>query len=120
MDEQNHGAETAAQPISEKGKQPEASQLINRRRFFKVLGSGLAVAFVFQDVFSLTAHGESLAGAEKLPESQVGAWLHIGANGTVTVFTGKVEVGQNIRTSLAQVVAEELRVPLKAIKMVMG
>ena len=36
------------------------------------------------------------------------------------VFTGKVEVGQNIRTSLAQLVAEELRVPFDAITMVMG
>ena len=36
------------------------------------------------------------------------------------VFTGKVEVGQNIRTSLAQLVAEELRVPFDSIAMVMG
>ena len=50
----------------------------------------------------------------------VGAWLHIGQNGEVTVFTGKVEVGQNIRTSLAQAVAEELRTPLDSIRMVMG
>ncbi len=39
---------------------------------------------------------------------------------SVTVFTGKVEVGQNIRTSLAQAVAEELRVPFDSITMVMG
>ena len=37
------------------------------------------------------------------------AWIHIGGDGRVTVFTGKVEMGQNIRTSLAQQVAEELR-----------
>ena len=36
------------------------------------------------------------------------------------MFTGKVEVGQNIRTSLAQQVAEELRVPFDSIEMVMG
>jgi len=36
------------------------------------------------------------------------------------VFTGKVEVGQNIRTSLAQLVAEELKVSFEAITMVMG
>ena len=50
----------------------------------------------------------------------VGAWLHIAADGKVKVFTGKVEVGQNIRTSLAQQVAEELRVPFDSITMVMG
>src|SRR5262249_42372777 len=38
----------------------------------------------------------------------------------VTVYTGKVEVGQNIRTSLSQVVAEELRLPLSAIELVMA
>ena len=40
---------------------------------------------------------------------EIGAWLHVGEDGAVTVYTGKVEVGQNIRTSLTQVVAEELR-----------
>ena len=50
----------------------------------------------------------------------IGAWLHIGEDGTVTVFTGKTEVGQNIRTSLAQAVAEELRAPIASIKLVMA
>ena len=40
--------------------------------------------------------------------------------GRVTVYTGKVEIGQNIRTSLAQAVADELRVPVTTIAMVMG
>ena len=48
------------------------------------------------------------------------AWIHIGEDGTVNVFTGKVEVGQNIRTSLSQIVAEELMVPLSSITMIMG
>lgn len=47
-------------------------------------------------------------------------WLCIEADGTVEVYTGKVEVGQNIRTSLAQAVAEELRLPLDAIRLVMA
>jgi isoquinoline 1-oxidoreductase len=55
----------------------------------------------------------------ELPK-ELSAWLHIAADGQVKVFTGKVEVGQNIRTSLAQLVAEELRVPFDAITMVMG
>src|SRR5207344_2122093 len=48
------------------------------------------------------------------------AWLHIDKDGLVTVFTGKVEMGQNIRTSLSQQVAEELRVAVDAIRVVMG
>ena len=48
------------------------------------------------------------------------SWLHISENGEVTAFTGKVEVGQNVRTSLAQQVAEELRVPLASVRLIMG
>src|SRR5262249_33608131 len=51
---------------------------------------------------------------------EIGAWLHIGKDGQITVFTGKAEVGQNIRTSLTQVVAEELRVAPTAIRLVMA
>jgi len=39
---------------------------------------------------------------------------------TVTAFCGKVEIGQNIRTSLAQTVADDLRVPFESVRMVMG
>ena len=58
-------------------------------------------------------------GRRQVPES-LDSWLHISETGQVTVFTGKVEVGQNIRTSLAQQVSEELRVPISTITMVMG
>ena len=51
---------------------------------------------------------------------ELGAWLHIAEDGTVTAYSGKAEVGQNIRTSLAQAVAEELRVDVASIRMVMG
>ena len=50
----------------------------------------------------------------------MGAWLHIGETGIISVYTGKVEVGQNARTSLTQAVAEELRAPLSSIQMVMA
>ena len=51
---------------------------------------------------------------------ELAAWLHIDEQGRVTAYTGKVEIGQNIRTSLAQTIADELRVPLTAITMVMA
>ena len=56
---------------------------------------------------------------DSLPK-EIDAWLHVGENGKVTVYTGKVEVGQNIRTSLTQAVAEELHVPPEKIEIVMG
>jgi nicotinate dehydrogenase subunit B len=49
-----------------------------------------------------------------------GAWIHVGADGVATAFTGKVDVGQDNRTALSLVVAEELRVPLAAVRLVMG
>src|ERR1035437_2703345 len=54
----------------------------------------------------------------ELPDA-VDTWLRIADDG-VTVFTGKVEVGQGIRTSLAQAVAEELEVQPGRVRMVMG
>lgn len=97
---------------------PLHSFAINRRQFFKILGGGVAVAFVVTDpVVSVLARENSLAGID---DSQVNAWIHIGENDIITVYTGKVEVGQNIRTSLAQMVAEELYVKVDAIQMVMG
>ena len=51
---------------------------------------------------------------------ELAAWLHIDEHGRVTAYTGKVEIGQNVRTSLAQTIADELRVPLASIAMVMA
>jgi CO/xanthine dehydrogenase Mo-binding subunit/aerobic-type carbon monoxide dehydrogenase small subunit (CoxS/CutS family) len=48
------------------------------------------------------------------------AWIHIGRDGTVTAFTGKVNVGQDNRTALRLVVAAELGAPLGAVRLVMG
>src|SRR5437868_1719241 len=87
---------------------------LDRRKFLALTGGGLVVAFVLQDILSFS--GET----SQVPESGVAAWIHIGEDGKVTVYTGKVEVGQNIRTSLAQLVAEELMVPLSSITMIMG
>src|SRR5580700_4666580 len=48
------------------------------------------------------------------------AWVHVGADGSVTAFTGKVEAGQGTRTALGQLVAEELAVPPARVRVVMG
>jgi nicotinate dehydrogenase subunit B len=48
------------------------------------------------------------------------AWLAFEKDGTVTAFSGKVELGTGVRTALAQIVAEELDLPLERVHMVMG
>ncbi|MGC2802766.1 MAG: molybdopterin cofactor-binding domain-containing protein, partial [Candidatus Acidiferrum sp.] len=89
-----------------------------RRDFFKFLGAGIAV---FVAAKSSAASQETLGTRgyhqEELPEN-ITAWLHIGEDGKVTAFTGKVEIGQNIRTSLAQTVADELHVSFESVSMV--
>lgn len=90
---------------------------LDRRDFLKVLGGGILVCLTPKLAYSQES-GRSFGG-HQLPKD-INAWLHIDANGCVKVFTGKVEVGQNIRTSLAQAVAEELRAPFDSITMIMG
>ena len=90
---------------------------LDRRDFLKVLGGGLLVGALVRPVEAQES-GRGFGGHE-LPQ-ELSAWLHISEEGQITVLTGKVEIGQNIRTSLAQQVAEELRVPMESIGMVMG
>ena len=48
------------------------------------------------------------------------SWVRINPEGTITIFSGKVEYGQGLKTALAQIAADELDVPLEKIRMVMG
>ncbi len=90
----------------------------DRRDFIKTLGGGLLILLVTPRLEGQES-GRARGGDDRLP-LDVNAWLHMADTGAVTAFTGKVEVGQNIRTSLTQAVAEELHVPLESISLVMG
>jgi len=96
---------------------------IDRRDFAKLVGAGIAVFLISKGALAQQQQGESGGrggfGGQSMPKD-ISAWLHINEDGAVTVYTGKVEIGQNIRTSLAQAVAEELRTPFESITMVMG
>jgi nicotinate dehydrogenase subunit B len=93
---------------------------VDRREFFRFLGAGVLIVCVLKDARALQESGAAQGAQGPSLPKEIGAWLHIGEDGSVTVYTGKVEVGQNIRTSLTQAVAEELHVPVSAIQMVMG
>ena len=75
------------------------------------------------DLFRLYGAGIVVLVAASPPHpgtQDIEVWLHLGVQGRVTVGTGKAEVGQNIRTSLAQAVADEMPVPLNLIQIVLG
>ncbi|HEV2420785.1 MAG TPA: molybdopterin cofactor-binding domain-containing protein [Candidatus Acidoferrales bacterium] len=91
---------------------------LDRRSFMKSIGGGVAVFLVAKGAFAQES-GRGRGMREQMP-NEIDLWLHIPPGGRVTVFTGKVEIGQNIRTSLSQTVADELHVSLDAIEMVMG
>ena len=84
---------------------------IDRREFLK--GAGALVVS-----FSLPEIGFAQAQDPKL--QQLDAWLAVGADGQVTVFCGKVELGTGVQTALAQIVAEELDVAFGRVFMLMG
>lgn len=91
----------------------------SRREFFKFLGAGVFVACAASKAGAFQESGGGRRNSEELPK-EIDTWLHIGEDGSITAFTGKVEVGQNIRTSLTQAVAEELKVSVSSVRMVMG
>lgn len=91
---------------------------LRRRDFFRLIGGGIVVCVCAGSALAQES-GVHRRNEEELPQD-ISAWLHIAEDGSVTVYTGKVEMGQNIRTSLSQQVAEELRVPLEWIQLVMG
>jgi len=90
---------------------------IQRRSFVKMLGGGIFIFFQPWDIFNLSdlalPQGRSLT-------KDYNAFLQIAADGTVSCFTGKIEMGQGAITSLPQIMADELNIPLEKVKMVMG
>ena len=91
--------------------------MTSRRDFLKA-GGALVLFFSLEN-------SQGQAAPARLPGSlnnnrMLNAWLRIDADGTVTIYTGKIELGQGIGTALAQIAADELDVEMKRIRMVHG
>jgi nicotinate dehydrogenase subunit B len=88
------------------------------RRDILKSGGALIVAF------SLPASGEASAqaapAAKPVALTEVDSFLAVDAKGAVTVYSGKVDLGTGVETALAQIVADELDVPLHAVRIVQG
>jgi isoquinoline 1-oxidoreductase len=89
---------------------------LNRRSFVQVLGAGIAVAVSPMPGLAQQRRG----GRDGGEVSNVATRIHLGKDGIVTVMSGKVEIGQGSRAELAQAAAEELRLPVSRIQMVLS
>jgi isoquinoline 1-oxidoreductase len=83
---------------------------VNRREFLEIAGAGLLI------VATAPILDAQRGGGAGTLETR----LHIGEDGFITVLSGKIEEGQGALTELAMAAAEELRVPLDRVRMVMG
>ena len=92
-------------PLLAAGGLPWDQAVTDTAGLFGALGDGLTAVVCDDET------------AEAAPD---GAWVHVGADGTVTAFTGKVEAGQGTRTALAVLVAEELAIQPSQVRLVMG
>ncbi len=92
---------------------------MKRRDFLKIAGSSGLVVFFKLDPLLGAQEPERLPARQAYP-TDFNAYLKIGADGRVTCFVGKVELGQGSMTALAMLLAEELDVPVDSIDMVMG
>jgi isoquinoline 1-oxidoreductase len=89
---------------------------LSRREFIKLMGGGIVIMFAVGEPSSLEALGQR---GQPLPDD-FNAFLRVGEDGRVSCFTGKIEMGQGVITSLAMMLADELEVPLDSVDMVMG
>ena len=88
---------------------------LDRRQFLRITGGGIFLLFTIGDL-SLLAQERF---RRNLP-TDFNAFLKIGEDGRVACYTGKIEMGQGVVTSLAQTLADELDVAVDEIDMVMG
>jgi len=92
---------------------------VDRRSFVKMLGGGIVVFVALGDAKVLAQRGGGGGFGGERP-TDFNAYLRIGQDGRVQFFSGKIEMGQGVHTSLAQMAAEELRVSLDVVDVLMG
>jgi len=92
---------------------------LSRRDFLKT-GSALVISFSLAPELAFGQTKPAPLPGSLNNNRMLNAWLRVDADGTVTLFTGKIELGQGIGTALTQIAADELDVDLKRIKIVHG
>jgi CO/xanthine dehydrogenase Mo-binding subunit len=107
-------------------------EILEKRGFSRATflkgGGALVIGLVFPAVAASEASANAspvveiptVSPAAPINPGALSSWLAIGADGTVTGFTGKVDLGQGNQTALSQVIAEELYVPIDSVTLIMG
>jgi Molybdopterin-binding domain of aldehyde dehydrogenase len=95
------------------------TNLQSRRDFLKS-GGALIVSFSAASltVPSMSAQGQFDTHSSHIDPKRLDSWLAVGADGTITAYTGKCDFGQGIFTTQTQLVAEELCVPVSRVKLI--
>lgn len=109
-----------------RASEPTSPNTFSRRHFLKqgaalAIGfsfSGLAVAKVLGEITE--AHASSVAKPKSVDATRVDAFLVLEGDGTLTIYTGKVNLGTGNTTALAQMAAEELEFPIDRVRVVQG
>jgi isoquinoline 1-oxidoreductase len=96
---------------------PETNTGMKRRNFVKLLGGGIFVFFQPWERFDLASIP---AFQERELTKDYNAFLQIAGDGMINCYTGKIEMGQGVITSLVQMMADELNVQIDKVKIVMG
>jgi CO/xanthine dehydrogenase Mo-binding subunit len=99
-----------------------APVILDRRRVLAG-GGALIVSFSLSDAFAQDQSAPVAAPAPKPPGSLATApfldsWIRIDADGRITAFTGKVELGQGFKTAFQQIAAEELDIPFESLTVI--
>lgn len=92
---------------------------MDRRDFVKLLGGGILVCVNMGPLTLFNSSAEPAFQGRGYPED-INAYLHIAEDGQVTLYSGKIEMGQGVMTSLCQEAAEDLGVGLDSMHIVMG
>src|SRR5882724_8473018 len=91
---------------------------LSRRGFVQILSAGLLIASSASP--ALAQRGGRRGGPGGSGPRSIAARIHLGKDGSISVFTGKVEAGQGARAELTQAAAEELGVPADGIQLIMA
>jgi CO/xanthine dehydrogenase Mo-binding subunit len=92
----------------------------SRRDFLRSAGILMVGFSVAAKAPRLMAQSSPIAPAGTVDATQVDSWIAVGADESITCYTGKVELGQGMRTVQYQLIAEELSVPMSRINLIMG